>query len=146
MNNIWGLYGRSRWKMLKRKAALWAGRVRIEELALWQSLEIFNFKTGRKVRGGESRRRGLVWKPGRRVELHAWQCAQSIFSFRMLSAAYFPSSVFHKAPKPFLLYVNRNVRFSPWRDLWNIVCTLLLCHILSTLFCHRRMGRSWWQC
>lgn len=46
--------------MLKRKAALWAGRVQIEELALWQSLEIFNFKTGRKVRGGESRRRGLV--------------------------------------------------------------------------------------
>lgn len=49
--NYLKLHGRSGLKMLEREASLWAGRVRLEDLALWKRLEAVYSKVGKEVRG-----------------------------------------------------------------------------------------------
>lgn len=94
----------------------------------------------------------LEWKPCMLAEIHTWQRAKANFSFSTLSAAYFPSSVFHRPQIPVLLYVNRNVRFSLWRPgpLKYTIHFIVLSHFsalcFSKVFCYVRIGRAWWHC
>lgn len=68
------------------------------------------------------------------VEISAWLCTKTILSsVHFLQHTFHP--LYHRPQKPVLRYVNRNGRFLPQRDIWNIIFTLSSVTFFSILFC-----------
>lgn len=133
MKTLGRLYGKSRLKILSGKASLWKDGHKWRSWLCGRERERFILTPEGRVPG---------WKLGEGSFVQAMQLCRdpSLAGHKLqlficnFAATHFSSSIFPKPWKPVVVYVNRNVRFSPSRDLWKIVDALLLCHILCALF------------